>query len=98
MENSQSSKRVLVCQNRTCRRQGAAKVLAAFQRLADAEIEIIASGCLGHCGSGPMVLVLPEKVWYSRVCAEEVAVAIEQHLQEGKPIEEMLYKKKRRDC
>ncbi|NJK73494.1 MAG: (2Fe-2S) ferredoxin domain-containing protein [Richelia sp. CSU_2_1] len=95
MENSEISKRVLVCQNRTCRKQGSAKVLAAFQSLADAEVEVVASGCLGHCGSGPMVLVLPEKVWYSRVCAGEVG-AIEQHLQGGKPVESLLYKKRRK--
>ncbi|TAF56534.1 MAG: (2Fe-2S) ferredoxin domain-containing protein [Oscillatoriales cyanobacterium] len=73
MENSEISKRVLVCQNRTCRKQGSAKVLAAFQKLSGAEVEVVASSCLGQCGNGPMVLVLPEEVWYSGVSAEEVA-------------------------
>lgn len=82
-----------MCQNRTCRKQSAAKVLVAFQKLSGAEIEVVASSCLGQCGSGPMVLVLPEEVWYSGVSESEVAAISEQHLRGGKPIEAMLYRK-----
>ena len=93
MKFIRSSRQVLVCQNRTCRKQSAAKVLAAFQQLSDAEIEVVASSCLGQCGSGPMVLVLPEEVWYCGVCPQEVVAITEQHLRGGKPIEAMLYRK-----
>jgi NADH:ubiquinone oxidoreductase subunit E len=72
MKIIESSRRVLVCQNRTCRKQNAAKVLTTFQQLSGAEVEVVASSCLGQCGNGPMVLVLPEEVWYSGVSAEEV--------------------------
>jgi (2Fe-2S) ferredoxin len=93
MKIIESSRQVLICQNRTCRKQGAAKVLAAFKKLSGSEVEVVASSCLGQCGNGPMVLVMPEKVWYSRVCAEEVAAVIERHLRGGKPVEAMLYRK-----
>ncbi|MEG4800159.1 MULTISPECIES: (2Fe-2S) ferredoxin domain-containing protein [unclassified Microcoleus] len=93
MKIQESSRRVLVCQNRTCRKQSAAKVLVAFQKLSGAEVEVVASSCLGQCGSGPMVLVLPEKVWYSGVSESEVAAITEQHLRGGKPVERMLYRK-----
>jgi len=86
-------RRVLVCQNRTCRKQGAAKVLAAFQKLSDAGVEVVASSCLGQCGNGPMVLVMPEEVWYCGVCPEEAAAVTEQHLRGGKPVKRMLYRK-----
>ncbi|MEG4984511.1 (2Fe-2S) ferredoxin domain-containing protein [Microcoleus sp. BR0-C5] len=93
MKIIQSSRQVLVCQNRTCRKQNSAKVLAAFQKLSPSEVEVVASGCLGQCGNGPMVLVLPEEVWYSGVCQEEVATITDQHLRGGKPVERMLYRK-----
>ncbi len=93
MKISESSRRVLVCQNRTCRKQGAAKVLAAFGKLSPSEVEVVASGCLGQCGNGPMVLVMPEEVWYSGVCEEEVAAIADRHLRGGKPVEAMLYRK-----
>ena len=93
MKIKESSRQVLVCQNRTCRKQGAAKVLAAFQKLSGSEVAVVASSCLGQCGSGPMVLVMPEQVWYCGICPEEVAAVTEQHLQEGKPVKAMLYRK-----
>ena len=84
------NKTVLVCQNRTCKASGSVKVLKAFQN-SICDVEIVGSGCLGQCGNGPMVLVLPEEIWYSRVSPHEVKTLIEQHLHEGQPVRSMLY-------
>ncbi|MGE5660169.1 MAG: (2Fe-2S) ferredoxin domain-containing protein [Actinomycetota bacterium] len=92
-EISEVSRRVLICQNRTCRKQGAAKVLAAFQASPVLGVTVESSGCLGQCGNGPMVLVMPEAIWYSHIRPEEVPAIIHQHLQQGKPIAGMLYPK-----
>jgi (2Fe-2S) ferredoxin len=70
---------VLVCQNRSCRKAGAAKVLQAFRQKASQEISVVACGCLGHCGSGPIALILPEEVWYDHVQPANVADIIQQH-------------------
>ncbi|WP_071776937.1 ferredoxin [Synechococcus sp. PCC 7335] len=88
-------RKVLVCQNTTCKQQGSDKVLAAFEQCLPAEeadnVEIEASGCLGQCGNGPMVLVTPDKTWYSKVRAKEVAVIVKQHLLGNRPVKYMLY-------
>jgi (2Fe-2S) ferredoxin len=76
-------KTVRVCQNRTCKKQGAVKVLAAFKENPVPEVTVISSSCLGQCGNGPMVLILPENVWYSNVRPSEVKKVIEQHLLGG---------------
>lgn len=86
-----SLKSVRVCQNRTCRKQGAVKVLAAFEALALSGVTVTASSCLGQCGNGPMVLVLPDMVWYSGVRPTEVPLVVEQHLRSGKKVTQMLY-------
>jgi (2Fe-2S) ferredoxin len=88
-----SSKRVLVCQNRTCSKQGAGKVLAAFQAHAVPSVTVTGSSCLGQCGMGPMVLITPEQVWYSCVRPDEVPVVVERHLLGGQPVAAMLYPK-----
>ena len=80
VENSQIDRRLLVCQNRTCRKQGSAKILAAFQTFDIPNIAVEKSGCLGQCGKGPMVLVLPEEIWYSHVETQSISVIIKQHL------------------
>ncbi len=84
-------RRILICHSKACRKAGAARVFDAFQAAVGANIEIEACGCLGQCGNGPMVLVLPEQVWYGWVRPEEVAAVVEQHLQAGQPIAAMLY-------
>ena len=89
----ESAKTVLVCHSNACRKQGAVKVLAAFQVNSVAGVSAIASPCLGQCGNGPMVLILPEEVWYSGVHPDEVPAVVERHLRGGKPVKAMLYRK-----
>ena len=67
-----SERKVLVCQNRSCRKAGAKEVLAALETLAAEQVAVVACGCLGHCGSGPMALLLPEETWYDHLHPEDV--------------------------
>jgi (2Fe-2S) ferredoxin len=87
----ESTKCVQICQHRSCIKQGAKKVLAAFQSLPVANVTVTASGCLGQCGNGPMVLVLPDMVWYCRVLPQEVPILVEKHLLGGQIVKPMLY-------
>ena len=64
---------VLVCQHRTCRKQGAAEVLTAFSTLTIPNITYEGCGCLGNCGNGPMVLILPARIWYYHVRSQDVS-------------------------
>jgi (2Fe-2S) ferredoxin len=86
-----TAKCVRVCQNRTCKKQGAKEVLAAFAALPVADVNVTGSSCLGQCGNGPMVLVLPDMVWYSGVQPDEVRLLVEQHLLGGQKVKQMLY-------
>jgi (2Fe-2S) ferredoxin len=84
---------VLVCQNTTCSQQGSAKVLTALQSQAPASVTVKRSGCLGECGSGPMVLVMPEETWYCCVRPQDVSRIVSQHLEDGKVVSHKLYSK-----
>jgi (2Fe-2S) ferredoxin len=57
------------------------------------DITVIGCHCLGQCGNGPMVLVMPERVWYHRVHPDEVPAIVQQHLQQGKWLKGLLYPK-----
>lgn len=65
-------------------------MLAAFEATPIADTKVVRTGCLGGCGSGPMVRVLPDDIWYSHIQPTEVPLIIEQHLIGGKPIVAML--------
>jgi (2Fe-2S) ferredoxin len=90
VEAMAAQKHVLVCQNRTCLRQGAAAVLAAFQAHPVPDCVITKAGCMGQCGNGPMVHILPDNIWYCQVSASEVAAVAEHHLRGGHPVKAML--------
>ncbi len=73
-----SAKQVLVCQNRTCRKQGSAEVLAALKAASVSNVTVEGTGCFGQCGRGPMVIVLPKEVGYNRVHPDEVSTILNE--------------------
>lgn len=68
-------------------------MLAAFQAEPLPDVTISASQCLGQCGNGPMVLVMPDRVWYYRVHPDEVSVIVQRHLWNGQRVKALLYPK-----
>jgi (2Fe-2S) ferredoxin len=67
------------------------QVLAAFQAIKIPGVFATGSGCLGQCGSGPTVQVMPDGIWYCRVAPEQVSVIAEQHLRQNKPVKPLLH-------
>jgi (2Fe-2S) ferredoxin len=48
-------------------------------------------GCLRICCHGPTMLVYPEGTWYHGMNAERIPQFVQQHLIEGKPVEEWVF-------
>ena len=47
--------------------------------------------CLGVCTGGPIVVVYPEGTWYAGLTADRIPRFVQEHLIEGKPIEEWIF-------
>ncbi|MFO0823153.1 MAG: hypothetical protein U0792_08535 [Gemmataceae bacterium] len=47
-------------------------------------------GCLRICAGGPILVVYPEGTWYMGMTAERIPRFVQEHLVEGKPIEEWI--------
>ena len=84
-------RKVLVCQYRTCTKDGASAVLQVFQRQQIENVVIEACGCLGLCGSGPMVLLLPDNIYYWQITPQKAQKIIETHLLENMPIASFMH-------
>jgi (2Fe-2S) ferredoxin len=48
-------------------------------------------GCLRICCHGPTMLVYPEGTWYHGMSAERIPRFVQEHLIEGRPIEEWIF-------
>ena len=48
-------------------------------------------GCLRICCQGPTMVVYPEGTWYHGMTAERIPRFVQQHLVEGKPVEEWIF-------
>ncbi|XP_068640833.1 uncharacterized protein [Aristolochia californica] len=51
---------IRVCVNRTCNRSGSREILQVLSDLAPANLTVKSCGCLGRCGAGPNIAVLPD--------------------------------------
>jgi (2Fe-2S) ferredoxin len=86
------SAHVLVCNNKTCLKQGgkaSAKALkhAVRERGLKKQVMVTKVKCLDQCGRGPVVVVYPEGIWYGGVdeeCAREI---VTEHLEKGLAVE-----------
>ncbi len=66
------------------------KELASRGLLDDVQLTI--TGSLGLCERGPNWVVYPGGVWYSGICAADVAEIVSEHFQKGQPVERLINK------
>jgi len=52
-------------------------------------IRVNNAGCLSRCSEGPVLVIYPEAVWYSYVDEEDIDEIIDEHLQNGRPVERL---------
>ncbi len=94
---------VVVCTNSrppghprgSCGAVGSNEVLGSFQK--EFEIKnlfgrflLTGSTCLGPCSFGPIVVIYPEGVWYSKVSVDDIPEIVEKHIMNGQPVERLI--------
>jgi NADH:ubiquinone oxidoreductase subunit F (NADH-binding)/(2Fe-2S) ferredoxin len=87
---------VLVCGGTGCTSSGSPKVIEAFHKHLkdkgiDNEVKVVQTGCHGLCELGPVIIVYPEGVFYSRVQEEDVEEIVSEHLLKGRIVKRLVY-------
>ncbi|AFY66225.1 2Fe-2S ferredoxin [Geitlerinema sp. PCC 7407] len=82
---------IIICQYRSCERNGANKILEAFNAVDLPNVTVEGSDCMGQCSAGPNVRVVPDRVWYCRVTIDDVSRIIEEHLKSDNPIKDLMH-------
>jgi len=62
------------------------------QRNLENDYNIVPTGCLGLCAKGPILLVQPEGILYFNLKPKDVNTIIDQHLINGEPVQDLMYK------
>jgi NADH:ubiquinone oxidoreductase subunit F (NADH-binding)/(2Fe-2S) ferredoxin len=89
-------RRVAVCGGRSCHTGESAALAAALEQEVNtqnlgAEAQVVTTGCPGFCDPGPLVLVLPERILYTRVAVSDAADVIAQTIGRKTVVERLLY-------
>jgi (2Fe-2S) ferredoxin len=54
------------------------------------EISLVATGCLGFCRAGPLMVVYPQGVWYAPRTPEDIDEIVSSHFLGGKLVERLV--------
>lgn len=87
---------VMICGGTGCASSDAMQIVDAFIKEVSSQgiedkVEIVRTGCFGLCELGPVVIIYPDEVFYSRVSLEDVAEIVEEHLLKGQFVERLVY-------
>ncbi len=93
---------VMVCGGTGCTSSDSNRIIDALnQELTNQgiqeQVEVVRTGCFGLCELGPVVIVYPEGIFYSRVEVKDIPDLVEHHLLNGKPYEKKVYEKTKQD-
>lgn len=87
---------VLVCQGTGCVSGGSGHIFSALREELEntgraEDISIKRTGCHGFCQQGPLLVIEPEGIFYTKVKTEDMPDVARSLLPRGKPLKRLLY-------
>lgn len=87
---------VLVCGGTGCTSSGSEQIIQTLKdelkkNKLQNEVAVVKTGCHGLCAEGPVMIVYPEAVFYSRVRPEDMEEIVSEHLLKGRIVERLVY-------
>ena len=91
-----NQKTILVCHGTGCVSGKAVEIREALEkevaRLKLKGVVVDFTGCHGFCQQGPIAVVEPEGIFYTKVAVDDVPEIVQSHLRDGKPVERLFYR------
>ncbi len=86
---------ILVCGVAGCASSGSLKVAEAIEEQIKAnglaeDVKMIKTGCFGLCAEGPVMMICPEHVMYTKVTPKDVNEIFDSHIKGGKVVKRLL--------
>jgi len=55
------------------------------------EVSVVTTGCNGFCAVGPIMVVLPDGIFYQLLKETDIPHLVEEHFLKGRPVKELMY-------
>ena len=87
---------LMICAGTGCVASGAFQIKKELEReLEDrglsGEIGIVTTGCNGFCGQGPLMVVVPDNIFYGWLTPKDIPNLVEEHFLKGRPVEKLMF-------
>lgn len=87
---------ILCCGGTGCHASKSDVIMARFNEVLNekglaSEAKVVATGCFGFCEQGPIVKILPDNTFYTRVKSEDIEEIINEHIIKGRKVTRLLY-------
>ena len=96
LEKGTEKIQVLTCGGTGCKASDSASIAKrmkdCLERFGVADkVEVITTGCFGFCEKGPIVKVMPDNTFYTKVKPEDAEEIIKEHIIGGRRVQRLLY-------
>ena len=86
---------ILVCGVAGCASSGSLKVADAIDEQIRVnnlgeQVKVIKTGCFGMCAEGPIVMICPEHIMYTKVTEEDVREIFNEHIINGRVVKRLM--------
>jgi len=95
---AQASRRLelMTCCGTGCVAGGAFKLKEALEKEIQkhglrGEVSVVPTGCNGFCGQGPLLVVMPEGIFYGNLKTENIPTLVEEHFVKGNPVKKFMF-------
>lgn len=87
---------LMVCAGTGCVASGAFNIKEALEkeikkRGLQNEVSVVTTGCNGFCGQGPLLVVMPDNIFYGWLKTEDIPFLVEEHLLKGRPVLKLMF-------
>jgi NADH:ubiquinone oxidoreductase subunit F (NADH-binding)/(2Fe-2S) ferredoxin len=95
-ERMENKIKILICQGTGCVSGGSEQLYELLkinieEKYHDKNIQLKRTGCPGFCQQGPLIVIEPEGIFYTKVKQEDVEDILESTMGVIKPVERLLY-------
>ncbi len=88
---------LMVCTGTGCYAGGAYQIIDGLNKELESfglrdEVTVVATGCNGFCGQGPLMVVIPDNIFYGWIEIKDIHHLVEEHFLKGRPVKRLMFK------